>query len=176
MKNYLAALLLSFTPIYSNALVIETSVGAFDITTVTGSFSSHKDLLQSQKWWDNEILASEFLSLSAGFDKIGYINTGGNESPFFAYSGLTSSVLAQFEATGCFGYDTVDLCRSTKEVDYFESSISSFIYHWVVAKPIEVSESATFFLYLVVIGGVLYRRVYSAGSKLYLSFYIKPRD
>lgn len=96
---------LTVVSINANAIVINTSIGLYDITTVSGTYLEHRATLQQQVWWGNESLAYEMMSLTEGFDGLGYPNTGYNESPYFAYDDLTVapddiSVIAWTTATG----------------------------------------------------------------------------
>jgi hypothetical protein len=69
----------------ANAMLIDTSIGQYDVTTVTGEYSVYADLLQSQVWWNDIDLATEFLSLTAGYNELGFPNADGNETPLYAY-------------------------------------------------------------------------------------------
>jgi hypothetical protein len=50
-------------PLCANAGLINTSIGAYDVSTTTTSFNASSSLLTSQAWWGNEALAIEFAGL-----------------------------------------------------------------------------------------------------------------
>jgi len=58
-----ATLLAALAAAPSHALLVDTSVGRYDVTTVTGSFNDHAALLRSQVWFGDPGLAEEFASL-----------------------------------------------------------------------------------------------------------------
>ena len=62
-----AAMLL---PVGANAVLIDTSIGEYEVTTVEGYSDS---LLRSQVWWENTALAEEFAALVGG--ELGLPNT-----------------------------------------------------------------------------------------------------
>jgi PKD repeat protein len=111
-------LLLAFNTNAADIVTIDTSLGRYDVTTVTGDYYDHEPLLKEQVWWDNEALAYEFLEAARGYEKIGYPNTGFNESPYFAYNDSFASseveVIYWVEATpgaeGCNPSDP-DTCN-----------------------------------------------------------------
>ena len=70
-----AAMLL---PIGANAVLIDTSVGKYEVTTVKGYSVS---LLRSQVWWENTSLAEEFAELVG--TEFGTPNLDGKHAPFF---------------------------------------------------------------------------------------------
>jgi hypothetical protein len=118
MRKYLLGLFLAWFPLYGNTIVVNSTIGLYDITTVTGIYSEYSGLLQQQVWWGDESLAYEMMSLSEGFDGLGYPNTGFNESPYFAYEELTidpDSVTVWTSATGCI--ESVSCRAFQKNVD-----------------------------------------------------------
>jgi hypothetical protein len=84
----------------SNATVISTSVGTYDIATVTGQFSSLVDLLDDQVWWSNGVRAKEFADTLQG--QLGFPNISGGFGPAFAYAdlGAGNSNACAWQSTG----------------------------------------------------------------------------
>ncbi len=66
---------------------------AWDITTVSGTYEVHKELLSEQPWFGHKTLAVEFMAATYGmtFDGLpryglnGYPNYYGNKGVYFAY-------------------------------------------------------------------------------------------
>ena len=50
-------------PVRANALLVNSSIGSFNVTTVLTSFNASESLLKSQVWWENVPLAEEFATL-----------------------------------------------------------------------------------------------------------------
>lgn len=70
----------------AQALVVNVNVGgtSYDVTTVTGRFTDLQTQLQSQVWWQNQNLATNFANaVGSSYGLINYYGYGG---PFFAYS------------------------------------------------------------------------------------------
>ncbi|MCB1760249.1 MAG: hypothetical protein KDI68_10790 [Gammaproteobacteria bacterium] len=83
-----------FSP--ANAVLINTSIGAFEVTAAAGLSI---DQLDEQPWWDDNILAREFaelVDLSLG-TFVQPLSTGVEVAPFFA---ITPTV-AIYCGTGC---------------------------------------------------------------------------
>ena len=80
---------LTVVSINANAIVVNSSIGLYDVTTVSGTYLEHSATLQQQVWWGNESLVYEMMSLTEGWDGLRYPNLGYNESPYFAYNDLT---------------------------------------------------------------------------------------
>jgi PEP-CTERM motif len=80
----MAAVALLAGPMAANAVPINTSVGTFEFDVIQDNFSDVSDLLETQVWWGNRALASEFAQLTAG--SLGsYVAFGGlNVSALFA--------------------------------------------------------------------------------------------
>ena len=60
MLRKLAAILLLAAPQAHAGLIIDTSVGTYEVSTIFTSFDSSSSLLSSQVWWDDLDLAVEF--------------------------------------------------------------------------------------------------------------------
>ena len=75
----LALFLVLLSPAAANAVLISTSAGDFEVTTVEGTFEDFEDLLTSQVWWDDLDLALEF----AGQNLLG-LPIGDALGPLFA--------------------------------------------------------------------------------------------
>jgi PEP-CTERM motif len=56
-----------------NAILIATSVGSYDVSTVFTSYSSSPLLLESQVWWGSRDLPFEFAALTG--DSLGFPNS-----------------------------------------------------------------------------------------------------
>ncbi len=52
-------------PIGAHAVLIDTSIGQYEVTTVLTRFNDSESLLKSQVWWENVPLAEEFATLTA---------------------------------------------------------------------------------------------------------------
>lgn len=89
LRKIIAVYLLTCVAVHANAATIDTSVGQFDISTVTGSFSENQGLLESQVWWGSQTLADEFATLTG--NALGYPNLNGTWSPLFAYATVESA-------------------------------------------------------------------------------------
>ena len=74
----LVSLVVLLSPAVANAVLISTSAGDFEVTTVAGSFEDFEDLLTSQVWWGDQDLALEF----AGQNLMG-LPISGSLGPFF---------------------------------------------------------------------------------------------
>ena len=139
---------LTVVSINANAIVVNSSIGLYDVTTVTGTYLEHSALLQEQVWWGDESLAYEMMSLSEGFDGLGYPNVGYNESPYFAYDDLTVtpddiSVIAWTTATGCF--ESVSCRAFQKEIDGICGAEYGFPCVWGVAQVVPVPSAVWLF-------------------------------
>ena len=70
----------------ANAVLINTSIGDYNISSVTGTFDSLFADLSSQDWWGVPTLADEFRTLLG--DQLGFFNDVGTDAtPIFAYEG-----------------------------------------------------------------------------------------
>ena len=65
---------------YELPLIIDTSVGSYEMSTIFGSYESERAVLESQPWWNNITLTEEFTSLTS--DLLGYPNTIPESDPF----------------------------------------------------------------------------------------------
>ena len=70
-------------PTSAQAVIISTSVGDYDVTTVLTDFRSYEDVFESQVWWGDVTLAEEFATLTNTI--FGTPNLG-LYSPFFWYT------------------------------------------------------------------------------------------
>lgn len=59
-STFLALIAILLSPMTANADLITTSIGDYDITTVTGTFDEVASDLMAQDWWGDGTLASEF--------------------------------------------------------------------------------------------------------------------
>lgn len=93
-KTVFALLLTALSPMQGHALVVNSSVGAYDVsyTNVAGTDA----ILSGQVWWGNGTLAQEFATLVGS--GLGIINVG-QFGPLFAYAHVPGS-------TSIFAYDT----------------------------------------------------------------------
>ncbi|MEM7304795.1 MAG: hypothetical protein AAF372_04645 [Pseudomonadota bacterium] len=136
LKSLLALTFLVFTT-SSHALIVNTSVGVFDVTAVEGSFSEFESLLTVQPWWDNSSLAIEFAveSATAG---IGYPNNTerGIEGPWFAFE-IQDTVITN---VGVCKLESMD-CVSTIQANTINRS---GIY--AIATPIPLPAAAWLFI------------------------------
>lgn len=171
MSRFLAGITLILLSNVSNATLINSTAGLYDVTTVTGTYTGHQSLLQNQVWWGDSDLAHEFLYLISEDawtpDGLGYPNTGYNESPHFAFAELAPDKINVWtEATGCFG--TGD-CTFQHTIDGECHPDLDFPCVWAVATSSEstdVSEPSSAFL--VLSGGLiclLYRKRITAPSR-----------
>jgi hypothetical protein len=93
MKRLLIGLLFVI-PAYANAgLIVDTSVGKYDVSTITTSFSSSSSLLSSQAWFGDQTLAEEFAGLVG--TNLGLPN-GGFFGPFFAVDSFSGAAFIVF--------------------------------------------------------------------------------
>lgn len=76
----IAALIL---PLQSQAVLISTSIGDYEVTTILTGFNDSEALLKSQVWWEDRTLAEEFAGLVT--DLFGTPNLG-IYAPFFWYT------------------------------------------------------------------------------------------
>ena len=131
-----------------NAIVVNSSIGLYDVTTVSGAYLEHSATLQQQVWWGNESLAYEMMSLSEGFDGLGYPNVGYNESPYFAHDDLTFapndiSVPVWTTATGCF--ESVSCRAFQMEIDGICGADFGFPCVWGVAQAVPIPSAMWLF-------------------------------
>jgi hypothetical protein len=49
---------------YELPLIIDTSVGSYEMSTIFGSYESERAILESQPWWNNITLTEEFTTLT----------------------------------------------------------------------------------------------------------------
>ena len=86
------ALLLSLSPVPGWAATLDVMVdgSSYTVTTVTGSFDDHADLLQAQIWWGDTALATSFAA-AVEYD-LGVLN-GPVLGPFFAISKVFPAVI-----------------------------------------------------------------------------------
>lgn len=71
MKTIILALLAAL-PFQANALLIHSSDGDYQVSTVAGKFSELESTLVNQVWWGKADLAAEFADLVG--DKLGLLN------------------------------------------------------------------------------------------------------
>ena len=86
MRRILTALMLLVLPFQANAIMINSSVGAYDVTTITGILNapSISSQLTNQVWFNNETLAGEFAGLVQ--DSLGLPNAlGFTVGPLFVF-------------------------------------------------------------------------------------------
>lgn len=57
----------------AHALIINTSIGSYEISTIFGSYESQSTILESQPWWDSLVLAEEFTTITG--DLLGFPNS-----------------------------------------------------------------------------------------------------
>ncbi|MEL7449984.1 MAG: PEP-CTERM sorting domain-containing protein [Pseudomonadota bacterium] len=83
-KKFLPALAATVClPTSAHAVLISTSVGDYEVTTVVTDFSSYEDVFEMQVWWGDVALAEEFATLTNTL--FGTPNLG-IYSPFFWYT------------------------------------------------------------------------------------------
>ena len=82
LKKIIAVGLLAtaFSMSANATLIVDSSVGKYEVSTITGTFEDNSALLMSQVWWGNEALAAEFAGLVA--DAFGFPNAAG-AGPYF---------------------------------------------------------------------------------------------
>ncbi|MBU3070768.1 hypothetical protein KOI40_13130 [Aestuariicella sp. G3-2] len=85
MKKYLLTLLM-LLPLQSHALLITTSIGDYEVSTITGSFNTYITELENTAWMNNETLALEFSTAVTPLL--------GDPGPFFLFKSLTQKVLS----------------------------------------------------------------------------------
>ena len=87
----------------AHALIIDSSIGSYEMGTVFGSYESERAILESQPWWNNITLAEEFTTLTGDllglptpttFQGIPFIG------PFFTY-GLSELGFGSSRFIGC---------------------------------------------------------------------------
>ena len=83
LKKIIAVGLLAtaFSMSANATLIVDSSVGKYEVSTITGTFEDNSALLMSQVWWGNEALAAEFAGLVA--DAFGLPNGRGIAAPYF---------------------------------------------------------------------------------------------
>ena len=83
LKKIIAVGLLAtaFSMSANATLIVDSSVGKYEVSTITGTFADNSALLMSQVWWGNEALAAEFAGLVA--DAFGLPNGRGIAAPYF---------------------------------------------------------------------------------------------
>lgn len=92
LRNFLATLALVCVAHGANAgLIIDSSVGKYEISTITGTFDDNSAFLMDQVWWDKGALAAEFAGLVG--DSFGVVNYG-LDGPWFAWAIDTDSITA----------------------------------------------------------------------------------
>jgi len=79
---YLAAIAVLLSPMAANAILISTSEGDFDVTTVEATTADFLPTLMEQAWWGNRDLAAELAGLIQTDLGLGAFNLG----PRFAYA------------------------------------------------------------------------------------------
>ncbi|TPV62214.1 PEP-CTERM sorting domain-containing protein [Aestuariibacter sp. GS-14] len=105
MKYFFAIIMLSFMAFNTNATLISTTAGEYDVNTYLCTFNDAAclDVLDDQVWWQNQSLAQEFSTVLGSF--FGSINPfpSTNYTVYFAFDfGVASSVVAGCElALGC---------------------------------------------------------------------------
>lgn len=155
-RKYVGIILIICLPISAKALIITTSVGQYDLSSVAGEYMMVKDVLHDQVWWGNEALAHEFLGEAHYIDRMEYENLDLNQSAYFAFSESgEKGVLAWWEGTIC--PEDPERCRLISYVDGICLPESGRPCVWAVAtllRPIslDVSESSgLYFLILVLL-------------------------
>lgn len=63
IRSFLFLLLMSIAT-HSSAVLIDTSIGKYDVTTIIGGYDIFPAVLQDTPWWSDSTLAIEFASLS----------------------------------------------------------------------------------------------------------------
>ena len=96
MKRLIFAVLL-ITSFQAYAIPITTTVGDYDITTITGTFEDVLGQIDDQVWWNNQTLASEFAGLVQ--DTLGILNPF-DFGPLFAYSWFDTNGDGLFRTDG----------------------------------------------------------------------------
>ncbi len=82
----IATMILFLASFQANAIIITTSIGDYDVTTLVGSYDDNSTELMAQAWWGDPTLAGEFAFMVGGdlglFDQSPGIT---NEYPYFAF-------------------------------------------------------------------------------------------
>lgn len=103
MRSIISAILVC---IFCNAASASTIVTVQDqdylVETVAGSFVDNSDLLESQVWWGDNVLAREFADLVGS--ELGYPLYDGVYSPIFTVTSYTSSETGLTNSSGWVTY------------------------------------------------------------------------
>jgi hypothetical protein len=108
VKRLLLAMLI-LVPFQAHALLITSSVGAYDVSYAY--MRGDNEILDDQAWWGDSALAREFARLVGG--RLGWVNDycGIDYSPFFAYrkwgddTGVSTVRMGETFATGSVDED-----------------------------------------------------------------------
>jgi hypothetical protein len=143
-RMYLTAVsVLLILPLQSQAVLISSSIGDYDATTIAGSFDNLSGTLTSQVWWGSEALAVEFTSLVG--DALGAPNSRGTAGPFFALC-IGWECWHEHPLVGLMVQGPA-LWIPSLSLTGFTASPSSEL-TWAIAQPVSVPEPATIWLLL----------------------------
>ncbi len=90
MKSIIV-LLFILIPIQVNAIIVEIDSEAWSVSTVSGTFEDHRELLMAQEWWEDISLAITFADLVDG--GLGWSEGGNPVGPAFSYKEFDNGVL-----------------------------------------------------------------------------------
>lgn len=125
----------------AQALVISTSIGQYDVTTVTGSWNTLQNQLSTQPWFtgdlnpatpdSNSALAVEFAGLIN--DDLGLSST--TEGPFFAFG--TNTPITASSTSGLVGYGVYfGALGASGPAGLITAPLLDRSFTWAVATPV----------------------------------------
>ena len=134
MKKLLLILLI-IVPFQAHAVLITTSIGDYEITTVEGTFTALSSTLLAQPWAESFSLAFEFAGLVQ--DSFGVVNVG-DRGPYF---GHTMGITNFQAATWCTSTTSAVSCVPPVVQNVSTNFATSRV--WAVAEPVSVPEPST---------------------------------
>ena len=135
LRNTIFGLLvLALTSVSAEAatVTINTSIGAYDVTTVTGTYADLSPTLNAQPWWHVGSMALEFANATS--TQLGLPNASGTLGPDFGFDTFTQTLPYPGGTLTVINSATWDSSLGTAKYTAFGPAASVT---WAIATPSE---------------------------------------
>ncbi|MBO1051358.1 MAG: hypothetical protein HEQ25_09525 [Dolichospermum sp. DET73] len=150
LGSAVAGVVVSMSP--AQAIIFNVNGTDYDVTTVTTSYNADSTLLQSQPWWGNATLASQFASTV----QQGLPGSFSSSGPFFAYSATLASGPG-FTFTQVGSYEYISIANPQVVTRGVNSSFSGVYATATVATPVPWDTTPGAMLPTIPILALMYR-------------------